>query len=231
MTETYQCGDHAALVGYLYDDCEPGEREAIAAHITKCAACAGELETLGGVRRQLASWVPPETRLGFRIAPASDEPSGVLSFEARERARGATLPWWQQGLPAWAQLAAAALIFVSGIAIGASRAGAPVPSEASPALKASLAALDQRLTTVEALPRPTAVSLQGGFDAQALLLEVRREIRASEERSRLERVGELSARMFEIVDTNQQKFERIDDTVAKVRNEFGSALYQLAFQR
>ena len=50
MTETFQCGNNAALVGYLYDDCEAHERTAIAAHVTVCAACAAELAALRSTR-------------------------------------------------------------------------------------------------------------------------------------------------------------------------------------
>ena len=46
MSDTFQCGDNTALVGYLYDECEPGERAAIDAHIALCAACAAEVAAL-----------------------------------------------------------------------------------------------------------------------------------------------------------------------------------------
>ena len=69
MTETYTCGDHGALVSYLYDECTPAERRAIAAHLVICGACAEELIALGGTREQLASWTPPDAQLGFQIGP------------------------------------------------------------------------------------------------------------------------------------------------------------------
>jgi hypothetical protein len=153
----------------------------------------------------------------------------VLPFEARERA---SLPWWRQSLPAWAQLAAAALIFVSGLAIGASRAGAsaPVPSESSPAVKASLAAINQRLATVEQLSQATSVSTDPTIE-DAIMLKVDRKISASEERSRQERQEELAVQIFQLVDTQKRQVQRIDNSVAKVRNEFGTALQQIAYQR
>ena len=40
MNDTFQCGDPGALVAYLYDECEPGERELIAvAHHAMCDLC------------------------------------------------------------------------------------------------------------------------------------------------------------------------------------------------
>ena len=71
MNDTFQCGDPGALVAYLYDECEPGERELIAAHVTRCAACASEIDTLGATRRTLAAWTPPEMALGFQITRAA----------------------------------------------------------------------------------------------------------------------------------------------------------------
>ena len=65
MTETFQCGNNAALVGYLYDDCEAHERMAIAAHVTVCAACAAELAALRATREQLAAWSPPDASLSL----------------------------------------------------------------------------------------------------------------------------------------------------------------------
>ena len=47
MNDMFQCGDPGALVAYLYDECEPGERELIAAHITRCATCASEIDDAG----------------------------------------------------------------------------------------------------------------------------------------------------------------------------------------
>ncbi len=55
MSDTFQCGDNTALVSYLYDECEPAERTAIAAHVTLCAACAAELATLESARLQLVA--------------------------------------------------------------------------------------------------------------------------------------------------------------------------------
>ena len=79
MSEIFQCGDNTALVGYLYDECEPAERQAIDAHVAVCAACAAELAALGSTRLHLASWTPPEAELGFQVVRARGQgPSRLL---------------------------------------------------------------------------------------------------------------------------------------------------------
>ena len=117
MNDTFQCGDPGSLVAYLYDECEPGERELIATHITRCAACAREIETLGATRQALSAWAPPDAALGFQItraaaAPAANEPARVLVPK---------IAWWRAPLPAWAQAAAAVVIFATGVSVGVGR--------------------------------------------------------------------------------------------------------------
>src|SRR5215470_6780905 len=154
MSETYTCGDHGALVSYLYDECTPGERRAIAAHLVICGACAGELIALGATREQLASWMPPDAQLGFRISPENSK-SNVLR----------PTRWWRQPMPAWAQAAAAVLVFTTGLTLGALRGitqsvdrgpqgSAPARSNtavaanvatSTPVTRADLVAVEQRL--------------------------------------------------------------------------------------
>lgn len=107
MSETFQCGDNAALVGYLYDECEATERRAIEAHLEVCAACAAEVAALGSTRLQLSAWTPPDADLGFRIV-SDAAPSSVLR-PAR---------WWSMPMPAWAQAAAAVVLFGAGLSLG-----------------------------------------------------------------------------------------------------------------
>ena len=121
MSETFTCGDHGALVSYLYDECAPNERRAISTHVAICRECAEELTSLGATREQLATWTPPEAQLGFRIV--SDSSSSNVLRPSR---------WWQKPMPAWAQAAAAALIFATGVTLGALR-GVTSPSDRGPA--------------------------------------------------------------------------------------------------
>jgi hypothetical protein len=99
MTIVMRCEEKERLVGYLYDEGSPAERQAVEAHLARCAACAAELDGLRGVRAELASWRPPVIDLGYRL---TREP--LVGTPAR---RG-----WV--LPAWAQVAAAVLVLGAG---------------------------------------------------------------------------------------------------------------------
>ncbi|HLG58058.1 MAG TPA: hypothetical protein VI485_22115 [Vicinamibacterales bacterium] len=114
MSDTFQCGDQGALVGYLYGECEPSERDTIAAHVKKCLSCAAEIDTLSATRRTLSAWTPPAMTLGFQITSSQAvAPTGKV-LERK-------VPWWRAPLPAWAQAAAALVIFAAGLSMGLSR--------------------------------------------------------------------------------------------------------------
>ena len=220
MSDTFQCGDTTALVGFLYDECEPAERRAIDAHVAVCPACAAELAALGSTRLQIAAWTPPEATLGFRIVSEAP-PSNVLR-PAR---------WWQQSLPAWAQAAAATLIFAAGLWLGIARGSAPVddgvatvasaPAAATTSTSVSavdLAALEGRLRTEmaqlrTATPQTAAGVPQTASDAQ-LLARVRALIEESEQRQQ----RELALRTAQVVrDFDIQR--QVD--LAQIQRTFG----------
>jgi len=151
MSESFRCGDEGALVAYLYDECEPAERSVVAAHLTSCATCTEQVEQWSWTREQVRAWAPPEAALGFQIT-ARD--AAVTPRLVGDQPR-ATVSWWRAPLPAWAQAAAAVLVFGAGLSVGLAREEAgPVP-EAAPATAASpvaagvaasdLAALEARL--------------------------------------------------------------------------------------
>ena len=227
MTETFQCGDNAALVGYLYDECEAHERTAIAAHVTVCAACAAELAALRSTRVQLAAWSPPEAELGFLIT----QRQAPQPLEFKREAKTQRTRWFARPLPAWAQVAAATIVFAVGMLLGiaqgtngvdsprnvtaasAQRGSAPNVSEAS------LAALERRLRDEMATIRvanqetvaPTSPSL--GNEAQ-LMTRVRALIEESEQRQQ----RELALRTAELVrDFDSQR--RVD--LAQIQRNFG----------
>ena len=79
MTESFRCGDEPGLIAFLYDECSPQEREAVAAHVAGCPRCAVALGGLAGAREQLAVWAPPEAPLGFRIT--RDDLDTVVKWE------------------------------------------------------------------------------------------------------------------------------------------------------
>ena len=124
MNDRTSCATPEALVTYLYEECEPAERESIAAHVAICAPCAEEVRALGDTRAHLASWSPPSLSLGFQITrteseqPAREETGRVLRPAA----------WWKQPLPAWAQAAAAVVIFAAGMSVSAFRSSGEQPA-------------------------------------------------------------------------------------------------------
>jgi anti-sigma factor RsiW len=193
MSETYRCGDHEALVAYVYDECEASEHQAIATHVAACPACAEELESLGETRRMLSAWTPPEARLGFQITQR--EPG-----EERARVlRPMVASWWRQPLPAWAQMAAAVAIFASGVALGVARTATTptaIPATVAAAVPATqvkpvssvtpqdLAAVEQQLRGEMAQIRQTSAQPAAAKDDAALLRRVQVMINDSEQRQR-----------------------------------------------
>ena len=65
MNDMNVCGNHEALVSYLYDECEPAERESIAAHVALCASCTEEIQALRDTRAHLGAWTTPALPFGF----------------------------------------------------------------------------------------------------------------------------------------------------------------------
>ena len=101
------CGDAAALAGYLYDECDAGERGAVSAHLAVCDRCTSELAALRSTRDMLAVWTPPEGIVGVRIAPEAPAPAAAPGRRT-----------WRMA-PAWTQAAAAVLLFALGASMAA----------------------------------------------------------------------------------------------------------------
>ncbi len=214
------CGDHGALVSYLYDECAADERRAMSAHVAICGACAGELAALGATREQLAMWTPPDAQLGFKIV--SEAPS---SAERRQR-DNVLRPsqWWSRPMPAWAQAAAAAVIFAVGMAVGMARSGADpvaprntVQQSASAAVtKADLVAFERQLRAEMAQARPVSASAPAAA-AQSetrILDRVRAMIDDSEQRQQ----RELALRTAEMVrDFGAQR----NEDLSRIERTFG----------
>lgn len=98
--------DKELLLGYLYDELPPSDRQTFDRHLTSCAECREEVEGLRGTRTHLTSWAPPEPDLGFHIVRGAEVP-------ARE-VRPAR--WWRMS-PAWGLAAAALLVLAVSAAI------------------------------------------------------------------------------------------------------------------
>jgi hypothetical protein len=168
MNDITVCGNYEALVSYLYDECDQAERERIAAHLTMCGSCAEEIGALRDTRAHLASWTPPALPLEFQITRTETEaPAHVLRPAA----------WWTKPLPAWAQVAAAAVIFVAGMSVNSLRSAPAAPSMASaneavatarPVIsRDDLAELEARLRSLESA-QTRAVSHQARTSAATM---------------------------------------------------------------
>lgn len=235
MTEAYTCGDHGALVSYLYDESTPAERRAIAAHLVICGACAEELIMLGGTREQLTAWTPPDAQLGFRIGEEHSK-SNILR-PAR---------WWRQPMPAWGQAAAAIVIFTTGMMMGALRgvmqpAGgeshgpatarstttvAANTSTAAAITRADLVALEQRLRSEMSQTRANTQNVTASPADARILERVRVLIDESEQRQR----RELALRSAELVrDFDTQRnvdLARIERTLGQMDGTTGAEVAQ-----
>jgi anti-sigma factor RsiW len=205
LVETgFQCGNGEALVTYVYGESSPAERDAIAAHIARCEACAEELAAIGSTREQLAAWTPPAATLGFQVMGSDavlNEPPGSPAPILRPAA------WWSRPLPAWAQMAAAVVIFASGLTLGLSRSVSPAatPARSAAAVPAvptaavqptsptrdELARVEQRLTSEIARVRTAAPAAD---PSAAMMQRVSQMIAASEARQQQElefRTGQI----------------------------------------
>lgn len=109
MSEVFRCEDKDTLVAYLYGEVDANVRREVERHLRTCAACTRETEELQNVRQDLQLWMPPEPEFGFSIVQnRGTSPAPVL-----------TSPRWASlhALPAWAQVAAAALFVAAAAAI------------------------------------------------------------------------------------------------------------------
>src|SRR5262245_38479196 len=206
MSETFQCGDHGALITYLYDECAPDERDTIAMHLTQCITCADEVSGLTSTRQALALWAPPAADLGLEIRRKVQAeiaaPGAVLAFtRPHETSVDRSLPWWKAPLPAWAQAAAAIAIFAAGLSLGFMRDGSrvtnpqhttatTVPGPPTVASKADVAKLENQLRAAMAeIPRAAATPVAAPAAAHsddALLQRVQALIEQSETRQRID---------------------------------------------
>ena len=94
------CDERERLIGYVYDECDAGERQTIDTHLTQCADCRDEIQALRRVRADLLAWnVPGAPDVWRPFAPEAPR------------------AWWSQ-VPAWAMASAAGLMLMAGLAGG-----------------------------------------------------------------------------------------------------------------
>ena len=101
MNDINRCPNHELLVTFLYDECEPAERESIATHLVLCASCADEVRGLRDARVHLAAWSPPAMPLGFQLTRAESEPPAQVLYPGGLVNQSSTSEgWWRKPLPA-----------------------------------------------------------------------------------------------------------------------------------
>lgn len=236
---TYDGNRDEALVAYLYNDGDPAERAAFDAHLVVCPVCRAELHELGIVRTELGRWGPPSH-------------GRVLAFQPPSQVAARSRLWTVLGeIPRWTQVAAA-LLFI-GVAAGAanldvrydrdglsvrtgwsgSRGAAPTRSaistptgaaETTPAWRAELAALEQRLRADLGPENASAhqIQVQQTAGTDAIMRRVRTIVDQSERRQQRElalRVGEL---VRDVQAQRQVDLVRIDRTLGYIQNDTGA---------
>jgi putative zinc finger protein len=231
MTMDFKCGDPAALAGYLYDECGTDERAAIAAHLATCPRCASELAALNATRMALASWRPPDVELGFRITSERETPPAATVLRPKA--------WWQRPLPAWAQAAAALLIFTAGAMTGMRTGPGPSPSPepttatvAAPAnvSAADLAALERRLRTEMTAMRTASApqTVHASANDQSLVRRVNELLAESEKRQQRELAFRVAQVMRDVDSQRAMDLSRIERTFGQME---GVTRPELAEQR
>ena len=240
MTVAFRCGDPAGLAGYLYDECDAADRAAFEAHLAVCASCAADLASLRSTRTVLASWAPPEAKLGFRIT--SDDDLAEIREETHKVLRPAR--WWQRPLPAWAQVAAALFIFGIGLSVGirtaeetpapatpagAVASGAPAVSGVSPQ---QLADLERRLraemTSLRSTASPAPRQATAAPSDEAVMQRVRALLAESEQRQQRELAVRLTQTLRDVDGQRRMDLMRIEQTFGQME---GFTRPELANQR
>jgi hypothetical protein len=242
MNVTYRCGDHEGLIAFVYGECDPTEREAVAAHVAVCASCREEADSLRSTRTALAAWAPPDVSLGFQISQAVGREERVETPVLRPVA------WWRQPLPAWAQAAAAAAIFAAGLAAGnAGRQPSPAPAvtqsaqtvtpaptrtvaaELAPSVsRDDVAQLERRLRALETGRIQTAATrtVPASMDEAALFERVDAMIAASEQRQRAANGELVEAVARNIAQQRQVDLQQVEKRFGEIYNTTGNALRQ-----
>jgi hypothetical protein len=243
MSQIFQCGENAALVGYLYGECDSQERLAIERHLTHCAACAAELAALESARAQLASWTAPEAT-GFQIVRTSPSPVETARDPEPVRAeRREPSSWYRRPMPVWAQAVAATLVFGIGLSLGVIRGTRPAaPGSSTVAAQGSavsveeLSALEGRLRAEIARLRATPASgnastVSGAASTpvasdDALLARVRSLIEESERRQQRELAMRTAQMMRDVDSQRQMDLAEIQRTFGQIEGLTGAEVRQ-----
>ena len=238
MTNRFRCDDEQRLIEYLYGEISVADRAGLDAHLASCAACAAEIEELRGVRRDLASWQPPEADLGFRIvreaatparrrlapgwAPVAVAAGLLLALAASvevEYGNGAVVirSGWVKAAPVGDVAAAPE---PGGVAPLADRrqaretAGQEGPALSAADVQTALSALESRLRAEMATTRAAAPAAP--VDRVALVRHVEGLIEASERRQQRELAYRLAQAMQDVDRQRQSDLVRIENGLGQI---------------
>lgn len=160
------CDERERLIGYLYDECDAGEKRLVEAHLQTCGTCREEISGLRGVRTDLLAWDVP------------DHGSVWTPF-----VKARPTPWWRE-VPAWGLAAAASLTLLVGAAGGVATQAFLQHEQTGQAVA--------RSTVGSAVPLPVSVSQQ---DLSAMEQRIRGDVKAPaprvDEAQLLRRVADL----------------------------------------
>lgn len=107
---THIANEYETLLDYLYEEGETDQRRQIERHLAECKSCADVVRDFQAVRGQLSAWTPPTTQLGFKVVQELPSPDKIAPLK---RAWHPPVARWS----AWAQAAAALVLFLSGMAV------------------------------------------------------------------------------------------------------------------
>jgi anti-sigma factor RsiW len=200
--------NHDALLDYLYEEGDPADRLKIAKHLQECAECSVAVLEFQNVRGMLSGWTPPLADLGFRIVQDDTESPGATENQG---ARGGRSWRW---VPAsyqkpWLQVAAAVLLFVSGMAVSQLQVdyGGGALTLRTRSAPTATAPVSMRNASI-ALPAATMNST--GTNAQVDLDALARELRARLETQNASTVDteRLLQRVRAMIDQSEQRQQR-----------------------
>ena len=255
MSDERYCGNVDALMSYLYEEGDEGERLHFEGHLAACDACTREVREMREVRSGLTAWTPPETVLDFRIV----REAAVAPVPIRR-------PWFSiPQIPAWAQFAAAVLVV--GVAVGisglevrydqqglsvrtgwnkpaAAQAGAPVAAsslQTTPASaaadapwRAELAAFEQRMKEQYARPvseaSPAVMAAATGsrraLTDDEFMTRVRDLINTSETKQQREMAVRISQVVRDMDTQHRADLARVVDNFGVLEGRTGVAVAQ-----
>jgi hypothetical protein len=235
---TYAGRREDALISYLYDEIDAETRTTFERHLATCARCRTELQGLSSVRGELGRWTSPE----YAGAVGGGR---LLPFRGRTSLTTAI-----RDLPAWAQVAAATLLFAAAAGLANVRVAytadgvtvrtgwlhqdRDVVSSAPPATtavsapwRADLTALEQQLQTALASVQATAAktanaSAQSESRKEIGPQQVQALIEASERRQQRELALRVAEVMRDVQGQRQADLTKIDYVLGIMQSRTGS---------